>query len=80
MALLLCPIYPLYRLSQGKMTERTLVGIMFIQLGFTCFFACCLKYLTRPKRQELFACSIAYMGVLIVFMSQTIQNSHDDGS
>ncbi|OTA92944.1 hypothetical protein M434DRAFT_12026 [Hypoxylon sp. CO27-5] len=57
--LLVGPIYPLYHLSQGEMTERTLVGIMFIQLGFTCTFACCLKYLTRPKRHELFAGTVA---------------------
>ncbi|OTB02858.1 hypothetical protein M426DRAFT_24291 [Hypoxylon sp. CI-4A] len=74
--LLVGPIYPLYSLSQGEMTERTLVGIMFIQLGFTCLFACCLKYMTRSKRHELFACTVAYMGVLLVFMSQTIQSSH----
>lgn len=57
--LLVGPIYPLYRLSQGEMTEGTLVGIMFIQVGFTCAFACCLKYMTRPRRHELFACTVA---------------------
>ncbi|KAI2634868.1 hypothetical protein GGS26DRAFT_605043 [Hypomontagnella submonticulosa] len=74
--LLVGPIYPLYRLSQGEMTEGTLVGIMFIQVGFTCAFACCLKYMTRPRRHELFACTVAYLGVLLVFMSQTLQKSH----
>ncbi|KAL7621001.1 hypothetical protein AAE478_008312 [Parahypoxylon ruwenzoriense] len=72
-ALLVCPIYPLYHLSQSEMTSGTLIGIMFIQLGFTCVFACCLRFLTRPRRHELFAGSVAYMGLLIVFMSQTIQ-------
>ncbi|KAI6089645.1 hypothetical protein F4821DRAFT_230623 [Hypoxylon rubiginosum] len=57
--LLVGPIYPLYTLSRGEMTESTLVGIMFIQVGFTCVFACCLKYLTRPLRHELFACTVA---------------------
>ncbi|KAI0384391.1 hypothetical protein F5Y04DRAFT_277761 [Hypomontagnella monticulosa] len=74
--LLVGPIYPLYSLSQGDMTEGTLVGIMFIQVGFTCAFACCLKYMTRPKRHELFACTVTYLGVLLVFMSQTLQKSH----
>ncbi|KAI1766738.1 hypothetical protein GGR53DRAFT_464060 [Hypoxylon sp. FL1150] len=74
--LLVGPIYPLYTLSRGEITEGTLVGIMFIQVGFTCVFACCPKYLTRPMKHELFACTVAYLGVLLVFMSQTIQNSH----
>ncbi|KAI1460057.1 hypothetical protein F4805DRAFT_472139 [Annulohypoxylon moriforme] len=73
--LLVGPIYPLYYLSQGEMTEGTLVGIMFIQVAFTGVFAGCLKYLTRPKRHELFACTVAYLGVLLVFMSQTLQKS-----
>ncbi|KAH9994517.1 hypothetical protein F4779DRAFT_218232 [Xylariaceae sp. FL0662B] len=74
-ALLVCPIYPLYRLSQREMTEGTLVGIMFIQIGFTCVFTGCVKFLTRARRHELFACAVAYMGVIVVFMSQTIQGS-----
>ncbi|KAI1101273.1 hypothetical protein F4804DRAFT_347756 [Jackrogersella minutella] len=78
MILLVSPIIPLYRLSQGETTGVALVGIMLIQLTFTCIFACCLKCLTRPKRHELYACSVAYMGVLIVFMSQTIQSSHSE--
>ncbi|KAI0111025.1 hypothetical protein F4776DRAFT_357952 [Hypoxylon sp. NC0597] len=76
MILLVAPIIPLYSLSKGEITTVVLVGIMVIQLAFTCLFASCLKCLTRPKRHELFAGSVAYMGVLIVFMSQTIQGSH----
>ncbi|KAI1411362.1 hypothetical protein F5Y13DRAFT_191301 [Hypoxylon sp. FL1857] len=76
MALLVSPIIPLYSLSKGEITRVVLVGIMIIQLAFTCLFATCLKCLTHTKRHELFAGSVAYMGVLIVFMSQTIQGSH----
>ncbi|RYP53616.1 hypothetical protein DL769_010485 [Monosporascus sp. CRB-8-3] len=73
MALLIGPIYPLFELSTHELTEQTLTGIMFTQLAFTCLFAACLKFLTRPKRHELFAASVAYIGVLIVFMSQIVQ-------
>ncbi|RYP00681.1 hypothetical protein DL764_006455 [Monosporascus ibericus] len=73
MALLIGPIYPLFELSTHELTEKTLTGIMFTQLAFTCLFAACLKFLTRPKRHELFAASVAYIGVLIVFMSQIVQ-------
>ncbi|KAI1080557.1 hypothetical protein F5B20DRAFT_539734 [Whalleya microplaca] len=71
-SLLVCPLYPLYRLNQGEMTECTLIKIMFIQIGFTGIFTICLNFLTRPRRHELFACAITYMGVLLVFMNQTI--------
>ncbi|RYP22193.1 hypothetical protein DL765_001841 [Monosporascus sp. GIB2] len=73
MALLIGPIYPLFELSTHELTEQTLTGIMFTQLAFTCLFASCLKFLTRPRRHELFAASVAYIGVLIVFMSQIVQ-------
>ncbi|RYP76768.1 hypothetical protein DL770_007178 [Monosporascus sp. CRB-9-2] len=73
MALLIGPIYPLFELSTHELTAQTLTGIMFTQLAFTCLFAACLKFLTRPKRHELFAASVAYIGVLIVFMSQIVQ-------
>lgn len=59
MALLIGPIYPLFKLSNYEITERTLTAIMFTQLSFTCLFALCLKFLTRPRRQELFAASVA---------------------
>ncbi|RYP26746.1 hypothetical protein DL768_011581 [Monosporascus sp. mg162] len=59
MALLIGPIYPLFELSTHELTEQTLTGIMFTQLAFTCLFAACLKFLTRPKRHELFAASVA---------------------
>ncbi|KAI1801566.1 hypothetical protein F4811DRAFT_456753 [Daldinia bambusicola] len=72
---LVFPIYPLYRMCQGEMTALTIVGIMFIQFGSTCIFTCCLNYMTRPKRQELFAYSAGYLAVLTAFMSQTLQSS-----
>ena len=61
MALLIGPIYPLFELSSHEITETTLTAIMFTQLGFTCVFAACLKFLTRPMRHELFAASVTYV-------------------
>ncbi|KAK6952528.1 hypothetical protein Daesc_007068 [Daldinia eschscholtzii] len=55
--LLLWPIYPLYLLCQSDITTPTLVLIMLIQFGSTGSFTYCLNYVTRPKRQELFAYS-----------------------
>ncbi|KAI2610479.1 hypothetical protein GGR54DRAFT_643510 [Hypoxylon sp. NC1633] len=71
--LLLSPVCPLYYLSQGEVTGGTMAIIMFVQLGFTCLFVVSLNCLARPKGHELFACSVAYMSFLVVFMSQTIQ-------
>ncbi len=61
MVLLIGPIYPLYILSKRAMTPEVLMGSMFIQLGFTCLFAICMKLLARPRRHELFAGSVAFV-------------------
>ncbi|OTA56799.1 hypothetical protein K449DRAFT_451330 [Hypoxylon sp. EC38] len=63
MILLVAPIIPLYSLSKGEITTVVLVGIMVIQLAFTCLFASCLKFLTRPKRHEIFAGSVAWVSL-----------------
>lgn len=56
---LVSPIYPMYSLIQGEMAAGTLATVMLIQVGFTCIFASCLRYLIQLRRYELFACTVA---------------------
>ncbi|KAI1463719.1 uncharacterized protein F4812DRAFT_446106 [Daldinia caldariorum] len=68
------PIWPLYLLCQRDITTLTLSSLMLILFGSTGAFIYSLKYITRLKRQELFAYSTGYVAILAAFISQTLQN------
>ncbi|KAI0538645.1 hypothetical protein GGR58DRAFT_467487 [Xylaria digitata] len=70
--ILVGPIYPLYYLSQVQSRSIMLLGTALTQIAFTTILTIFVGLFTSAKRHELFAIVTTYIGLLVVFMSQTL--------
>ncbi|ERF73070.1 hypothetical protein EPUS_06531 [Endocarpon pusillum Z07020] len=69
LALLIIPIYLLYRLTNGVESPQSYTVCIGILLIFTLSFSACLSLFTRAKRHEILAAAAAYCAVLVVFLT-----------
>ncbi|KAH6668723.1 hypothetical protein B0J14DRAFT_703559 [Halenospora varia] len=67
-ALLIIPIYVLWKLTNGEQTQKKSSLIIGILLIFTLVFSGVLSLFTRAKRHEILAAAAAYCAVLVVFI------------
>jgi len=67
-ALLIIPIYLLYRLTRGVETTRITAICIGVLLIFTLLFSAGIALFTRAKRHEILAAAAAYCAVLVVFL------------
>ncbi|KAI0446536.1 hypothetical protein F4803DRAFT_503936 [Xylaria telfairii] len=70
--ILVGPIYPLYYLSQIQPRSAMLLSTASTQFAFATIFAIFVTLFTTAKRHEIFTIVTAYIGLLVVFMSQTL--------
>jgi hypothetical protein len=67
LALLVLPVYILYRLTAGTRTYHNAL-CMGVLLVFTLCFSAGLSFFTRAQRHEILAAAAGYCAVLVVFI------------
>lgn len=71
LALLVCPIYVLYHISQrpeGAGTTAVSIGTLLV---FTLAFSAVASFFTKARRHEILGAAAAYCAVLVVFLGNT---------
>ena len=74
-ALLLVPVFILFKLQPTKKTDVTARSRdqLIIILAFTLAFSVSFSIFTTAKRQEIFIATAAYCAVLVIFLGNTSQ-------
>jgi hypothetical protein len=68
LALLILPVYILYRITAGPSAYNTDALCMGVLLIFTLCFSAGLSFFTRAQRHEILAAAAGYAAVLVVFI------------
>ena len=68
LALLIVPVYILYRLTAHPNTDHNNALCLGVLLVFTLCFSAELSFFTRAQRHEILAATACYCAVLVVFI------------